>query len=122
MLVRSKAEMLDGLSGVLRPSEEEGVGAGRGPHRELVEGQALASGGDDAGAGGCSESQRGDGELGDLEQSVVVRHGADYDNGFAQGLLACPATLGVRNDAGERDWRAIDLGHEETAEDDFVEV
>src|SRR4051812_36900718 len=48
--VGPEAEVLDSLAGVLGPAEQEGVGAGRGAHGELVDGEALAAGLEDAGA------------------------------------------------------------------------
>lgn len=69
--------MLEGLAGVLGSTEEEGVGTGGGAGGDLVDGQGLAAGLDDACAGRRGEAERSDGELGELEEAVVVSDGAD---------------------------------------------
>lgn len=57
--VGAKAEVLDGLTGVLGATEEEGVGASWRAHGKLVNGEALTAGGQDAGAGSGSEAECG---------------------------------------------------------------
>ena len=73
----TETEMLDGLTGVLGATEEEGVGSGRGAGSNLVDGEALTTSLLDAGAGGGSEAEGRNGELGELEHAVVVSDGAD---------------------------------------------
>jgi hypothetical protein len=75
LLVRvwSESEMLDGFTGVLWSAEEEGVGTSRGTLRKLIESEALTSGLDDTGTGGCSEAKGGDRELGDFEEAMEMR-------------------------------------------------
>jgi hypothetical protein len=77
VLVRAEAEVLDGLTRVLRSTEEEDVRASRGAERKLVKCDGLTTGLLDAGTGGCGESQGGDGQLGDLVEAVVIGDGAD---------------------------------------------
>ena len=115
VLVRAKAEVLDGLARVLGTPQKEGIRAGGLLERELVEGERLAAGRNDARTGCGGEAQSGDGDLGSLKEAVVVGNGADYDDGPLVVLR------GVGGDAGEGDGRAVDARHEESAEDDLVE-
>jgi hypothetical protein len=79
LLVRvgTEAEMLDGLTGVLGSTEKEGVGSGGEPGSDLIDGEGLAAGLEDTCAGGRGEAERSDGELGKLEETVVVSDSAD---------------------------------------------
>lgn len=115
VLVGAKAKVLESLTGVLGATDQQGVAAGGGTQSQLVEGQGLATGGDDAAAGGSGESQSGDGHLGDLEKTVVIRDGADNDDGLV--LLVADLAL----DAGQGNGGSVDPGHKEAAEDDLVE-
>jgi len=114
--VGTEAEVLDGLTGVLGATEQQGVAASRGTESELVEGDGLAAAGLDAGTGGGGEAQSRDGHLGDLEKAVVIGDGTDNNNDLL--LLA----LELASDAGDRDRGAVDARHEQAAEDDLVEV
>ena len=116
VLVRAVAKVLDGLTSVLGPTEEQRVAASGGLERELVEGQSLATGGLDASTGGGSEAEGRDVDLGDLEEAVVVGDGADDDNG------ALLVILNVARNAREGDGGAVDTGHKQAAEDDLVEA
>ena len=99
----TETEVLEGLAGVLGATEQQGVAAGRGTQSQLIEGQGLTTGGDDAAAGGSSESQGSDGHLRDLEEAVVVGDGADNDDGLA--LLVADLAL----DAGQGNGGSVDL-------------
>lgn len=68
---------------------------GRCEEHELVQSEALATSFNDSGSCGLGESESGNGELGDLEESDVVSDGAD-DDGNAILLLTK-----VLNKAGE---------------------
>ena len=114
VLVGAHAEVLDGLPCVPLAAEQDGVGAGRCPDRELVKGQDLASSLEDALLGGDREAEGGNGELGDLEQTDIVGDGADDDDDLGV-TLGC--VLGLLHDAGKGNGRAVDLGEEETVED-----
>ena len=103
VLVGAEAEVLESLTGVLGATDQQGVAAGRGTQSQLVEGQGLATGGDDAAAGGSGESQSGDGHLRDLEEAVVIGDGAD-DN---DGLVLLVADLAL--DAGQGNGGSVDL-------------
>lgn len=116
MAVGTEAEVLNSLTGVLGSAEEEGVASGRGTESELIQGEDLAAGGQDAGAGSGGEAEGRDAELGDGQEAVVVGDGADDDDGLVVGLLG-----DVGDDPGERHWGPVDAGHEQAAEDDLVE-
>lgn len=114
--VRAKTEVLDGLTGVLGSTEDQGVGTSRGTEGQLVEGDGLTTGSKDASTGGSGEAEGSDGELGEGEHAVVVGDGADNNDG---ALLVLG---GVADNAGERNRGTVDLGHKQAAEDDLVEV
>ena len=120
--VGTEAEVLDGLTGVLGATEEEGVGTGRGAHGQLIDGQGLTTSGDDAGAGSGGVAEGSDRELGELKETVVVSDGADQDDGLALVSLAGVLVGSSGNDLGERHGRAVDLAHHQAAEDSGVEL
>jgi len=121
VLVWAESEMLDGLTRVLRSSEENSVGTGWGSHGELVESESLTAGSDDASTGGGGETEGSDGKLWwSGQETVVVGDGANDDKGLSYGLGLLVADELV--DSGKGDWWAVDLGHEKAAEDDFVEA
>jgi len=112
--------MLDGLAGVLWSSEEQSVGASWGSKGELVEGEGLTTGGDDAGTGSSSEAEGCNSDLWNLQQTVVVGDSADNYDGLSINFSLLVADEFV--DAREGNWWTVDLGHEKAAEDDFVEA
>lgn len=75
--VGSETEMLEGLTGVLGATEEEGVGTGGEAGGNLINGEGLAAGLEDARAGRGGEAESRNGELGKLEETVVVSDGTD---------------------------------------------
>lgn len=98
--------MLDGLAVVPLASEEDGVGAGGGAEGELVEGEALAAGGDDALTGRGGEFEGGDRELGDGRETLVVEDGTDGDDRLgAVGV----GVAGLLDEARDGERRAVDL-------------
>lgn len=119
--VRTEAEVLDSLAGVLWATEEEGVGTSWGTHSELVNGEALTAGGKDARTGSGSEAGGRNGELWDLKETVVVGDGADQDDGLALVLLGGVLVGGGRNNAGDGHWWAVDLAHHQPPQDSLVE-
>jgi hypothetical protein len=58
--------MLDGLTGVLGATEEDGVGASWGTKGKLIDGEGLTTDSLDAGTGRGSEAESSDGELGEV--------------------------------------------------------
>ena len=107
--------MLDGLPCVPLAAEQDSVGTGGCTGSELVEGQDLATGLEDALLRRAREAQRGDGRLGHLQHAVVVRHRADDNDDLALQL----GLLGLDKDLGEGDGRTVDFGEEEAVEDDL---
>lgn len=122
MRVGTEAEVLDGLTGVLGATEEEGVGTGRGAHGQLIDGQGLTAGSDNAGTGGVGVAEGGNRQLGELQETVVVGDGADQDDGLALVSLAGVLVGSGGNDLGERHGGAVDLAHHQAAEDSGVEL
>lgn len=116
VLVGTKAEMPDGLTGVLGTAEEEGVGASGFLEGKLVESESLASGSENARAGRSCEAEGSDVQLGDLEETVVVGDGANNDDG-----LLLVAVLDVGRNARERHGGTVDAAHKQPAEDNLVE-
>lgn len=120
--VRTEAEVLDGLTGVLGTAEEDGVGASGGAHGELIDGEALTTGGQDAGTGSCGETEGRNGELGNAQETVVVSDGANNDDGLARLLLGGVLVGDLTGDARDGHGWAVDLAHHQAAEDDSVEL
>jgi hypothetical protein len=61
-------------------------------------------------------------QFGDSEEAVVVRDGANDADGFVFVRFLRGLRGDFTGDAGDGHWGAVDAGHEEAAEDDFVEV
>jgi hypothetical protein len=120
--VGTEAEVLDGLTGVLGATEEEGVGTGRGAHGQLIDGQGLTTSGDNAGAGSVGVAEGSDRELGELKKTVVVSDGADQDDGLALVGLGRVLVGSSGNNLGQRHGRTVDLAHVQTAEDSGVKL
>jgi hypothetical protein len=121
VLVGTKAEVLDRLTSVLGPSEKEGVGASRRAHRKLVESDGLATSLLDPRAGSRGEAQGRDGELGDLQQAVVISDRADDHDGLAFAGLGALLVGSDADDARDGDGWAVYAGHKQAAEDGLVE-
>lgn len=85
--MRTKAEVLDGLTAVLRSTEDQGVASGRSTESELIKGDSLTTGGGNSGTSSGSESKSGDGGLGERQKSVVIGDGADNDDGALLAFL-----------------------------------
>lgn len=97
----------DGLTDVALATEEDSVGAGRGTNGELVEGQSLTAGSDNALTDRARESESGDGDLGDLGETLVVEDRADNDDNLGTVLVG---VLGLLDDTRDRERGAVDLG------------
>lgn len=67
VLVWSKTEMLESLSGVLWSSKEKSVASGWGSEGQLIDGQSLTTGSKDASTGSGSEAESRNTELGNLQ-------------------------------------------------------
>ena len=116
VLVGTEAKVLDGLTGVLGSSEEQGVASGRGSESQLVQGQDLSSSSLDAGPSSSSEAEGRNTELGNGQEAVVISDSPDDHNGLVVGLLGC-----VGDNARNGDRWSVDTGHKKAAEDDLVE-
>jgi len=84
---------------------------------KLIEGDALTTGLDDAGAGGLGEAEGADGELGHVEKTGVIGDGTD-DGGDAVALLA----LGEADEALKGKGGLPAAGLHQTLGDDGVEL
>jgi hypothetical protein len=89
--------VLNSLPRVLRTTEEEGVSTSRLAERKLVEGEALSTGLLDASAGGAGEAERGDRELGDVEEADVVGDGGDCGRGEERGKVVSKSSFNPTN-------------------------
>jgi len=116
VLVGSKAEVLNSLSGILWSSKEQGVASSGSSKSQLIQSQNLSSSSDDAGTSRSGKAKSGNAELRDGQETVVIGDSANNDNGLVVGLLR-----GVRNDSGDGDWGSVDAGHEQSTENDLVE-
>ena len=114
VLVGAHAEVLDGLPGVPLATEEDGVRTSRRAKGELVEGENLTAGLEDALLGGGGETEGGDRQLGDLKQTDVVGDGANGDNDLGVTVGRIRSLL---DNAGKGNGGAVGLGEEETVED-----
>jgi hypothetical protein len=101
--VGTEAEVLVGLTGALGATDEDDVGASRGAEGELVEGQALTAGSENAGTGGGGEAESADAELGALDHAGVVGDLGDGGHDLALVLLVGGGPLVERGDLGQRD-------------------
>lgn len=124
VVVGAHVEVLHGLARVLGTAEEDGVAALGRTQGELVEGQALAAGSQDPGTGGLGEAQSGDRQLGQLQETVVIGDATDDDDRLGRLATGRDTTAVLRQvyQARHADRRTVDLGHEQTAQDDLVEA
>lgn len=118
----AETEVLHRLPRILGSSQQQGVGTSWRPHGQLIQSQALAAcSGDPGTCGGC-EAERGNGELGDGEEAVVVGDGADKNDGLAGSLFADVLGGGGTDDTADGHGWPVDLGHKQPAEDNSVEL
>lgn len=115
--MRTHAEVLDSLTGVLGSTQDQSVAAGRGTQSKLIQGDGLTTGLDDASTSSGGETQSSDSDLGEGQEAVVIGDGSDNDDDALLALL-----VDVADDTGQRNGGAVDLGHKETSEDDLVEA
>jgi hypothetical protein len=98
--------VLDGLSVVPLSSEEDGVGSSGRSEGELVEGEGLTTCSDDPLSGRGGEFQSGDGDFGELWESLVVEDRSDHDNDLR---VVWVRVLGLFDNSGEGDRGSVDL-------------
>ena len=110
--------MSNGFTGIAGSLEEDGVLAGWGTLSQLVQGDDLTTGLEDSGTSSLGDGQSGDGQFGNVKQTHIVGDGANHNSDlFLSGLAA---HLGSQS--SKRKWRAVDLAHKQTLEDDLVEL
>lgn len=110
MRVRTEAEVLDCLTRVLGTPKEDNVRASGRTEGKLVEGDALAAGLLDPGAGSGGEAQSADGHLGQrLGEAVVVGDRADNGPGLALICLSGVLVRGDGNNLRQTDRGPVDL-------------
>jgi len=120
----SGAEVLDALAAGAAAAQQQGVLARGRDRGELVEGQALAAGADDAVAGLAREAQRADADLGQLRHANVVEDVADDDrDGRLRlgGVLPHGLALEHDGEAAQADRRAVAAALEQALVDRLVE-
>lgn len=81
--------------------------------------RTLSSGSDDPLPGAPGEPEGGDGELGDDEESLIVRDGADEDENLVAVLVG---VVRVLHDSRDGKRRSVRLGVKQALEDDLVEL
>ena len=113
VLVRTHAEVLDGLTGVPLAAEQDRVRAGWGTKGELVQSEDLTAGLQDALLGSSGEAEGGNGELRNLEQTDIIRDSADDHDDFGVTLGGIG---GLLDNTGKGNRGTVDLGEEETVE------
>ena len=99
-------KVLDSLAGVPLAPEQNGIRAGGSAQSKLVEGETFAASRNDAFARGGGEAERGDGKLRDLREALVVKDGADDNDGLGVVRVGVARLL---DDTRYRDWGTVDL-------------
>lgn len=117
MAVGTKAKVLHGLTGVLRTTEQKGVGTSGSTEGELIESEDFTTSLLDAGASGSSETESSDGQFGDGQKAVVVGNGSNNNNSLSLLLV-----VHVGGDARQRNGGAVNARHEQAAQNNLVEV
>ena len=109
-------EVTHRLTSHARSANKHTSGSGWECGSELVEGHDLTTSGEHTSAGGLSEAECADLELWHVEETDVVSDGSDHDTDLV--ILVCHQLA----DLGQGNWRAVHLAHEQTLEDNLVEV
>ena len=108
--------MPDGLTGVTPSTEEDSSRPGGARQCKLVKSQAFSTRGGDASTSGLSEAEGAHGELGDLEETLIVGDGPNKDGNLSV------LSLHEAGHLGEGDGGAVGLAHTQPLQDGFVEV
>lgn len=108
--------MLNSLTGVSLSTEKDATLSEGGLESKLIKSQHLTSSLDDTGTSSGSDAEGADGHLGDIQETDIIGNGANHDSHL--GLLA----LHEASQSGNGHGRLVDAGHEETLEDNLVEV
>lgn len=115
--MRTETEVSDSLSGVSWASEDDGVLTLWSSDSQLVQGDSLTTSLDDSSLGRGGESQSGDGDLRDIQQSDVVGDGTNNNDSLVSSTLLLQGHV----DSGKRHRRSVDLGQEQRSQDNLVE-
>lgn len=99
-------KVLNSLTDVPLTPEKDSVGTSGGTESKLVKSEGLTASGSDALSGSDRESKSGDGELGNLGETLVVEDGANDDDGL--GVVGV-RVLGLLDDSRERNGGSVDL-------------
>lgn len=108
----------DSLTRVSGATNNNGVLAGRSASGELVKGDDLTAGLENAGTGGLGDLESGDSDLGDLVQTSVVGDSAGNNNNLTLVILG----LDGAGDARDGDGGSVDLGEEQRSQHNLVEL
>merc|ERR1719278_2105258 len=112
------SEVLDGLALLAGSLHEHRVLPGWSPDGELVEGHDLSSSLQDSLPSLLSHPEGAHRHLGDVKDPDIVGDGAHTDS----NLFGVASLLHVAGQSGDGERRPVDLGHEESPQDDLVEL
>merc|ERR1711874_968750 len=112
------SEVLDGLPLLARTLHEHRVLPGWSPDCQLVEGHDLSSSLQYSLPSLLSHPEGAHRHLGDIKDPDVVGDGANTDS----NLVSVASLLHVAGQSGDGERRPVDLGHEESPQDDLVEL
>lgn len=115
---RSFAEVLEGSTGGTSTLEQQGVLASGRTQGQLIQSQHLTAGLQDALASRLGDMQGAQRQLGDHQQTGVIGNGTNNHNGRLW-LVGC---LEEASDALQRHWWPVYSAHEQTFQDDTVEL
>eukprot|EP00216_Chloropicon_sp_CCMP2111_P002548 CAMPEP_0198236666 /NCGR_PEP_ID=MMETSP1446-20131203/2544_1 /TAXON_ID=1461542 ORGANISM="Unidentified sp, Strain CCMP2111" /NCGR_SAMPLE_ID=MMETSP1446 /ASSEMBLY_ACC=CAM_ASM_001112 /LENGTH=219 /DNA_ID=CAMNT_0043918525 /DNA_START=125 /DNA_END=781 /DNA_ORIENTATION=+ len=110
------AEVLDSFTAVLWSPQQDGSSAGGGDESELIESQALSASLQNPLPSSLCEAKGANAELGHLVHADVVCDRADQDSNLAF------LSFHELRQLGQRQGRPINFAHEESLEDDLVEL
>lgn len=116
MLVGTHSKMLDRLTGIPLPPQQYGSRTGGCTQSQLIKRECLSTRVQDALLGTSGESEGGNGEFWELDETNVVCDSADDDD----SLFFRVARKNLFCNARKRDWGTVDLGHVQSFEDHLV--
>lgn len=115
---RSLAEVLEGSAGGTSTLEQQGVLAGGRTQGQLIESQNLTASLQDALASRLGNMEGAQRQFGNGQQAVIIGNGANNNH----GRLWLIGGLEEASDALQRHWGPVDTAHEQTLQDDTVEL
>jgi len=111
----SSTPMLHGLTGQLGSSQQHGASASGRAKSQLIQGDALTTGLQNAGAHGSGEAKRADLELGHIQQTNIISDGSDDHRSLV--LLA----LHVASQSRDGQSGAVHIRHVQTLQHNGIE-